>query len=294
MDKKLKELKNQYESIPIPDNLDEVVETAIKNGRKKKIVPRWLFSTVAAVAIFTVGVNISPAMAKTLDDIPVINKVVKILTFREYKVKEKAYDADIKVPHIKGLNDSQLESKLNEKYIEDGKRLYSDFKNTVADLKKNGGGHYGVDSGYSVMLNDDQLVSIGRYVVNTAASSSTTMKYDTIDKKNKVVLSLPMLFKDDSYINTISDYIVEQMKKEMKKSKMEKMYWVKGAGVPDEDLTEEFKKIKPNQNFYINKQHQLVIAFDKYEVAPGYMGLVKFKIPTKLIQKELVSNQYIK
>lgn len=294
MDKKLKELKNQYESIPIPDNLDEVVETAIKNGRKKKNVPRWLVSTVAAVAIFTVGVNISPAMAKTLDDIPVINKVAKILTFREYKVKEKTYDADIKVPHIKGLNDNKLESKLNEKYIEDGKKLYSDFKDTVADLKKNGGGHYGVASGYSVMLNDDQLVSIGRYVVNTAASSSTTMKYDTIDKENKVVLSLPMLFKDDSYIHTISNYIVEQMKKEMKESKMEKMYWIKGAGVPDEDLVDNFKEIKANQNFYINKHHQLVIAFDKYEVAPGYMGLVEFKIPTKLIQKDLVSNQYIK
>lgn len=72
------------------------------------------------------------------------------------------------------------------------------------------------------------------------------------------------------------------------------MHWIKGAGVPDDDLTDEFKKIKPNQNFYINKQHPLVIAFDKYEVAQGYMGLVEFKILTKLIQKDLVSNQYVK
>ncbi|MFJ8263646.1 DUF3298 domain-containing protein [Rummeliibacillus sp. NPDC094406] len=294
MDKKLKELQNQYESIPIPDNLDEVVEMAIKNGKKKKTVPRWLFSTVAAVAIFTVGVNISPAMAQTLDGIPVINKVAKILTFREYKVKDETYEADIKVPNIKGLNDDKLESKLNEKYIEDGKKLYSDFKGTVADIKKNGGGHYGVESGYSVKTNDEKLVSIGRYVVNTVGSSSTTMKYDTIDKENKVVLSLPMLFKDDAYIKTISNYIEEQMKKEMKESNMDKTYWVQGVDGQDFGTFDGSKNIKPNHNFYINKHHQLVIAFDKYEVAPGYMGLVEFKIPTKIIQKDLVSNQYIK
>ncbi|MGG0655226.1 DUF3298 domain-containing protein [Rummeliibacillus pycnus] len=293
MDNKIKELKKQYESMPIPDNLDDVIEMAIKKGKKKKTVPRWLFSTVAAVAIFTVGVNISPAMAQTLDGIPVINKVAKILTFREYKVKDETYEANIKVPNIKGLNDDKLESKLNEKYIEDGKKLYSDFKDTVADIKKNGGGHYGVESGYSVKTNDEQLVSIGRYVVNTVGSSSTTMKYDTVDKENKVVLSLPMLFKDDAYIKTISNYIEDQMKKEMKESK-DKTYWVEGVGGQDYGTFDGSKNIKPTQNFYINKHHQLVIAFDKYEVAPGYMGLVEFKIPTKIIQKDLVSNQYIK
>lgn len=293
MNKKLDELKKQYESIPIPDNLDEIIEMSIQKREKKKTIPKWIISTVAAVALFTAGLNISPAMAQTLNQIPVIDKVVEILTFREYKVQEKTYEADIKVPNIKGLNDDKLESKLNEKYLEDGKKLYDEFEDTVADLKKNGGGHFGVESGYSVKLNDHQLVSIGRYVVNTAASSSTIMKYDTIDKENKIVLSLPIIFKDDDYINTITNYIEEQMKKEMKETKFEKTYWVKGAGLPDEDLIEAFK-IKSNQNFYINKHHQLVIAFDKYEVAPGYMGLVEFTIPTKIIQDELVSNQYIK
>ncbi|HWI49311.1 MAG TPA: RsiV family protein, partial [Rummeliibacillus sp.] len=90
------------------------------------------------------------------------------------------------------------------------------------------------------------------------------------------------------------NYIVEQMKKEMKESNMDKTYWVKGVGGQDKGPFDGSKKIKPTQNFYINKHHQLVIAFDKYEVAPGYMGLVEFKIPTKIIQKDLVSNQYIK
>ncbi|MDU5177028.1 RsiV family protein, partial [Clostridium sp.] len=39
---------------------------------------------------------------------------------------------------------------------------------------------------------------------------------------------------------------------------------------------------------------KLVISFDKYEVAPGYMGVVEFVIPTEILSDSLVSNEYIK
>lgn len=32
----------------------------------------------------------------------------------------------------------------------------------------------------------------------------------------------------------------------------------------------------------------------KYEVAPGYMGVVEFQIPTEVIKDALVSHEYIK
>nr|MCX3330750.1 DUF3298 domain-containing protein [Bacillus pacificus] len=34
-------------------------------------------------------------------------------------------------------------------------------------------------------------------------------------------------------------------------------------------------------------------SFDEYEVAPGYMGVTEFKIPTKVISKLLVGDRYI-
>ena len=50
---------------------------------------------------------------------------------------------------------------------------------------------------------------------------------------------------------------------------------------------------KANQNFYITQQGKLVIVFDKYEVAPGSMGIVDFGIPITLLADVLVSNEYI-
>jgi hypothetical protein len=128
-------------------------------------------------------------------------------------------------------------------------------------------------------------------VVNTVGSSSTIFKYDTIDKKQKVLLTLPSLFKDDSYVNVISDNIKSQML-EQHQSDENKMYWVKG--IETEGFAELFEKISPEQNFYINADNKLVISFDKYEVAPGYMGVVDFVIPTEVIVDVLVGNEYIK
>ncbi|QPQ30452.1 DUF3298 and DUF4163 domain-containing protein [Lysinibacillus sp. JNUCC 51] len=294
MDEKLKELKKQYNEVSIPKELDFVVENALKQGKKKrkKRAPQWLLGSAAAAMLFTAGLNVSPAMARTLSDIPVVGSVVKVLTWTQYEVKEETYDADIKVPSIENLENKDLANALNEKYRSEGKALYNDFVAEVGDLKANGGGHLGVDSGYDVKTDNDQILSIGRYTVNTVGSSSTTMHYDTIDKQNEILITLPMLFKDKSYIKTISQNIIEQMR-EQAASDSDKTYWVKGGGIPDEELFDEFKVIKADQQFYISDKGKLVISFDKYEVAPGYMGVVEFEIPTDVLKNDLVSSKYI-
>ncbi|MGE8000333.1 DUF3298 domain-containing protein [Lysinibacillus sp. NPDC093190] len=294
MDEKLKELEKQYNEVPIPKELDFVVENALKQGKKKRKnrTPQWLLGTAAAAILFTAGLNVSPAMARTLSDIPVVGSVVKVLTWTEYKVTDDTYDADIKVPAIENLENKKLADTLNEKYRSEGKALYNDFVAEVGDLKANGGGHLGVDSGFDVKTDNDQILSIGRYTVNTVASSSTTMHYDTIDKQNEILITLPMLFKDDSYIKTISENIIEQMRKQAA-SDSDKVYWVKGGGLPDDEVIDGFTAIKADQQFYISDKGKLVISFDKYEVAPGYMGLLEFEIPSDVLKNKLVSSKYI-
>lgn len=295
MDEKLKDLEKQYNKVPIPKELDFVVEHALHQGKKKrkKRAPQWLLGSAAAAMLFTAGLNVSPAMARTLSEIPVVGSVVKVLTWTEYEVAEDTYDANIKVPSIENLENQKLANTLNEKYRAEGKALYDNFITEVGDLKANGGGHLGVDSGYDIKTDNDQILSIGRYIVNTVGSSSTVMHYDTIDKENEILITLPMLFKDDHYIQTISDNIKEQMQEQIAASNQEKVYWVKGAGLSDEELMEEFKTINAEQQFYISDKGKLVISFDKYEVAPGYMGVVEFEIPTNVLKNDLVSMQYI-
>ena len=120
-------------------------------------------------------------------------------------------------------------------------------------------------------IQKNYLLSVGHYVAETAASSSLTIDYETIDKEKDMVITLPSLFKNDQYIARISDYIVEQMRQEMKATNQEKTYWVSGAGLEDEELVDLFTTIKANQNFYVTEEGKLVVVFDEYEVAPGVL-----------------------
>ncbi|OAB47250.1 DUF3298 and DUF4163 domain-containing protein [Paenibacillus antarcticus] len=291
MDNKLEQLQEEYRNVPIPDELDFIVNKALKAKKKKKLSSKWLAGVSAAAMVFVIGINASATVANAFSVIPGVDSIVKVLTFREYAVNEPTYNADIKVPVITNLDNKELELGLNQKYLAENKKLFEEFQTEMESLKKDGDGHLGIDTGFEVKTDNDSILSIGRYVVNTVASSSTTMKYDTIDKKNQILLNLPMLFKDDKYINVISENISNQMIAQMKDDP-DKIYWV--ATEENKDPLFDFKSITKDQSFYINNSGQLVISFDKYEVAPGYMGLSEFVIPTEVISDILVSHNLIK
>jgi len=164
----------------------------------------------------------------------------------------------------------------------------------IEEMRQSGTeGHMGVDSGYIIKTDTDQILSIGRYVLNIVGSSSTVFKFDTIDKKNEILLTLPSLFKDNSYVEAISANIKEQMLKQHEED--EAIYWLEGAVNEDgAEFVDMFENISEEQSFYITSDNKLVIAFDKYEVAPGYMGNPEFVIPTEIIADILVGNEYIK
>ncbi|WP_129690776.1 DUF3298 and DUF4163 domain-containing protein [Gottfriedia acidiceleris] len=290
MDKKLEKLRSDYKNVPIPDNLDIIVKKAIKRSIQKRF-PLKSITGFFTAALFVLSINTSSTFAKTLSNVPILGNVVNVLTFTEYTVDEPTYKANLKVPAVKNLKNKGLEQSLNKKYLEENKKLYDQFIKETESVKKDSGAHLGIDSGYEVKTDNEDILSIERYVVNTAASSSTTMKFDTIDKKKEILLSLPILFKDKSYVKIISENIKEQMKDQMKKDES-KVYWIPEANL--DYSIDPFVSIKDNQNFYINNDHKLVISFDKYEVAPGYMGVVEFTIPTDVLSKVLVGNHYIR
>lgn len=284
MDKKLEQLKRKYEEIEIPDELDHVVKQALNKHKVKKRTASWTIGAAAALLLFTAGINTSPVMANTLSDVPVIGNIVKVMTFTAFQEETKNQSADIKVPAVSDLGNEELENSLNANYLEEGKALYKEFK----EMEE---GHYAIDSGYEVKTDNEQILVIERYVHRAAGSGSITIQYDTIDKNNHILLSLPMLFTDNSYMEVISSNIKEQMLQQMKEDP-NKLYWVDGSG--EEDFGWNFEVIDAKQQFYINDDGKLVLSFDEYEVAPGYMGAVEFVIPTEVINSILVSNQYIK
>ena len=289
----MNKFRNEYENIEIPDELEFLVRTTIKEQEKKmkrkNIINKSVIAAAVAGVVFVGSINLSSEISYALSEVPVLGSIVRVLTFKTFELKDNNFDAQLKTPAIEGL-DSKLEAMLNEKYLDENQKLYDDFMKEIDELKKADmdEAHMGIASGYEVKTDTDKLLVIGRYVVNTAGSSSTTIKYDTIDKQNKILITLPSLFKDEAYIDIISENIKAQMKEQMKDEN--NVYWLEDEMMGDEN----FSKIDKNQSFYITKDNQLIIAFDKYEVAPGYMGNPEFIIPSELLKDALVSEEYIK
>ncbi|GAE06006.1 anti-sigma-V factor rsiV [Paenibacillus sp. JCM 10914] len=266
-------------------------KTIAARRRKNKSLS-WLASVTAACILLIAGVNTSPAFAQAMSDVPVLGNLFKVVTVRDYAERDEQTEIHMETPGIVNLGDEELEQALNSKYLTENKQLYETFKDEVAALKE-GGGHLGLDSGYEVVTDNEQLLTLRRYVVEFAGGSAESRQYDTIDKVNHIVITLPSLFKDESYISAISDHIKQQMREQMS-ANPDKIYWVEQPDAQPEMPEDQFKSITMEQSFYINPEGKLVISFNEYDVAPGYMGVVEFTIPTEAIADLLVSHEYIK
>ncbi|MFJ7972220.1 RsiV family protein [Psychrobacillus sp. NPDC096389] len=285
--KKLRDAKKKYEEIEIPVELNNLVKNSIKEVKRKqkrrKPVKQWGIGLAAAAALFVTSVNVSPALAQSLSSVPMLGSIVQVVTVQEIKIAEDNFNADISTPNVTGLENKELEQMLNDKYIAENEALYDNFQKKMEEMKAAGGGNYAVNADYEVLTDTDSLLVIANRNLEIMASGSESATYDNIDKEHELYITLPSLFKDDSYVQVISAYIKEEMKKRM--ADEEVVYFMEEDG---------FTSILPDQQFYITADNKLTISFDEYEVAPGYMGMVTFEIPTEVIRELLISDYYIK
>ena len=282
----LKDLKNAYEKTEVPGELDHIIKKTIRRHHMTQITKKILLSAATIMLVFTGSINLHPSVANAMSNVPGLASVVQVLSFRYDVVENDSVHANIEAPVIEGLDNKELEDSLNTKYLEESQELYDEFMEEMGDVIA-ADGHLGVDSGYEVITDTKDLLSIGRYTVNTVGSSKTTITYDTIDKKNGVLLTLPSLFMNDEYVERLSGYLEETMIEKMKENE-ELIYWV------GEDTRDAFESIDPHQSFYITPENKLVLSFDEYDVAPGYMGVVQFEIPTEIYEDLLASHVYLK
>jgi len=254
--KDLKELRKSYENIPIPDELETMIREAFPKKKSSHRLIKWSVGVAATIMLLVGSLNVSPALANQLAAIPVVGEIVKVLTFRTYQLDEGTYQANIETPAVEGLRNQGLEQGLNDKYLAESERLFSEFNEEIEKLKAEGGGYLGIDSGFEVKTDNEQLLSIGRYVVNTVGSSSTIVQYDTVDKQKQLLITLPSLFKNDQYVDIISRNIRKQMKEQMVADE-NIAYFI------DDEFGADFEKISKTQNFYISNEGKLIISFDK-------------------------------
>ena len=271
-------LKKSYEEIPVPSSAHNAVLKGIQKGKKEKrittmikITKRSVLTTAAAVSIITIMANASPVTANAMEDIPVISAIAKVVTFRTFEDSNNNYEAKIEIPKVSmGQKDN---TKVNRSIEDYANQFIGEYEKQITD-SLTGDGHYSVTSGYEVVTDNTKYLSLRINTTVIMASGAEYVKIFTIDKTSGEVVSLNHLFQgDDMMLSKIGDNIKMQMEKQMEEDDS-KIYFNKS-----DETIEGFQGLKGEENYYFNEKGEIVIVFDEYEVAPGYMGVVEFTIP---------------
>ena len=125
-----------------------------------------------------------------------------------------------------------------------------------------------------MVTDNSKYLSIRIDTTLTMASGTQFVKVFTIDKVTGSIISLKDLFHDRlEMLEAVSDNIKSQMAQQMAKD--DSVVYFYQSDMPDED----FKGLTGDESYYFNENGELVITFNEYDVAPGYMGAIQFTIP---------------
>ena len=281
----LRRMKEGYDAIPLPPELEERVRAAIAEGKRRSAwrerarrgVTRLCGTVAAAAASLVILVNVSPTAAGAMGSIPVLGPITQVLTFRTYVQSEGNATAHIQVPQVP--EGGQTINKAIQEYTD---TIIAEYQRDAAELMAYDGpeaesAHYDLDLSYTVVTDNDVLFALRFDKTLIMASGAQWVKIYNVDKNTGEILSLGDLFRpESSYLDVLTQSIRRQMQQQMEEDGSDVCYWM-DSEYPQLDFT----RLREEANFYINGGGELVIVFDEGEVAPMYMGLVEFTIPAE-------------
>lgn len=294
----LEQAKQQYESIEIPQELNGIIRAESQSRKEKERITmrKYYLAAIpaAAIIIFTIGLNTSYSFASAMRDVPVLGTVAKVLTIRSYQDKDEDKEIYVTVPKVEVTipqeegteksteNQEAVEQmvidvnaeidKAVEEYVKGAQERIEEYKQAFIETggteeefaEKN----IKVNVDYEVKCQNENYLSFVLTGNESWSGAYAVYYYYNLDMKNGQHLTLKDLL-GENYVDTANQQIFAEMKKRTEEN-------------PDYTYFDEemggFTTVTEDTNFYINQEGNPVVVFDKYEVAPGFMGRQEFEI----------------
>lgn len=285
--KKMDNMKKIYNNTKIPNNLSTKIMQAFNENTEKKdkriFKLNFAWQTCGVVALSTIILlNTNQVFAESMGNLPIIGKIAQVLTIREYEKENEYIDMNVEVPEVSNLENKELEERVNNKINEKINELLketNEFEEEVkiaVDTNSNAGSvcsKLNTQINYEVKCNNGEILSFilaKSEGINTTSDDVYTYNYNI--KTGKEITLEEVLENDYNKANIqIQNKIDEAIKNQSG------LYFTK----EDEELVGKdgyFSGINEKTKFYINEKQNPTIVFNKYEIAPGYMGIQEFEI----------------
>lgn len=185
-------------------------------------------------------------------------------------LKEKHYETEgtivtVKIPHVVNVKDDKVKKVINKLITQ----AIDDFTNEFKEFGKEPNTEHKLiaDITFQNYYSDDKIISFSINATQIMADSYLQKKFYTVDLKTGEVYNIEHFLGSD-YQNIVKKSVQQQIA-ENKEKYPNLMYF-------DEAVNN--LKITNEQPFYINKDNQVVVVFNQFEIAPGYMSLPEFII----------------
>lgn len=282
---KMEQAKKEYQSTAIPPELSRRMEEAIGRGERKKSarwrcsahgVRRLALASISCAVLLIFSVNANAALASGLYEIPVIGAIARVFTFREYKENDEVKVINAKIPAIHNTGNTELETRINydilkkmNAVVEQAESMAQEYYDAFIATggKKEEFIPMEIDLNYDIKCSDDNLLSFIITESQVLANCWVQNFYYNIDLETGKTITLEHLF-GKNYKEIVNGEVNRQIAQ--RKEADENALFFEGE--------DGFQTISANQSFYIRGDRTVVVVFEKYEIAPGYMGTLEFPI----------------
>ena len=249
-----------------------------RRGRRKVIIQRCSVA-VAAIAAFVILPNTSPVVANAMQNIPVLGKLARVVTFRSYEEETDDLKVSVNIPSVEliaedtnGLTDAinqeiydRCEEYCNEA-ITRAEEYREAFLATGGTQEEWEAHHIEITVDYEIKSQTEDFLSFTVNCYENWNSGSNETRYYNIDIQSEKIITLEDILGED-YVDAVNTSIQTQIQERMADGEV---FWTPEEG--------GFTGISEDTKFYMNQAGNPVIVFDKYEIAPGSSGEVEFEI----------------
>lgn len=201
-----------------------------------------------------------------------------------FSEKTDNWSIDISVPQISGMPSEVEQDELNAHFLAVKDEMIAEYEQNVEfakqSIEEGGEPHFGYEYYWEVVTDSDEYFVFRTVWFLAAGSSSTLTEYWNLDKQTGKLLDF-----DEDAVTSLEQMasIREQIFSKMQEinESGEGMFWTE-----DDSLDISLGQVRYLNHWYYNEDGDLVIAFDKYEIAPGAMGNPEFVISVEPAAEE--------
>ena len=266
------------EEIKMSPFVSKKIETALEKlpekelGLQKKSFQRSWIILAASFAFFLLCFmpNVSVSYAQTMKEVPIIGDIIKVFTIQKEIYEDGHHELNVEIPKIDEDANEEEVSLINKGIQELTNAVIQKFYD---DIKLSPDGYGSIYIDYKVITNDTSWFTLKLNVEEVTGSSNSYAKFYHIDRERGVYVQLKDIL-SESQRKEVEIYLLKTMKEQMENNE-NIIYFINN----------DMNILHDNSNFYYNENRDLVIVYNKYDIAPGYMGNLEFVIPREVYIK---------